>query len=183
MKIFGFGDKHESGILLASTFLLAILLFNYEEINKSNLYTMFFELSVAGLIGFILAGYYFNKDRSLQERERNEEQNKLKNEFEHRLRKCHSQIWLDVNRYHDDVIPLSSFRRIDSFLSDLVLAFKNFNSQDIDADRELNNASLLIKKHLHPVPVSDMTPMLDLSIVKQVLESLATKYHIDLTPA
>ncbi len=34
---------------------------------------MFYELSVAGFVGFILARYYFNKDKQLQKREKEEE--------------------------------------------------------------------------------------------------------------
>ena len=181
MNFLDFNKNQEAIILLVVTFQIVILFFQYDKIDRSNLLTMFFELSVAGFIGFILARYYFNKDRQLQRREKDEKQKKLKNDFEHRLRKSHSQIWVEVNR-PDGKVPSFSLIRIDSLLSETILSFKNFNRTDIDSERNIHNASMLIKKHIEN-DMDDSTKQMDLRLALNLLEKVGEVYHIDLTPA
>lgn len=180
MYFLGFNKNQQAVVLLIMTFLSVIIFFQHENINASNLLTMFFELSIAGFVGFILARYYFNKDRQLQQREKKEEENKLKNEFEHRLRKSHSQIGIEMSRF-DEKIPLLSLRRMDSLLTDTILSFQNFNKPDIDSAHDISNASMLIKKHIEK-DMNDSSQQQDLRIAIDLLEKVGERYHIDLTP-
>ena len=180
MNIFKFNKNQQAILLLFITFLIAILFFQKNTINESNIYTMFYELSVAGLIGFILARYYFNKDRQLQKREKEEEQNRLKNDFEHRLRKSHSQIWIEMSRQPRNVSN-PSLRKIDSLLNETIISFNNFDKTDIDSNKNIHNASMLIKKHLES-HMDDSSQSMDLRMALDLLENVGRKYHIDLTP-
>ncbi len=181
MTILDFNKKQEAIILLTLTLLVAVLFFNHDKLDNSNVLTMFFELAVAGFIGFILARYYFNKDRQLQKREKIEQKNKLKNEFEHSLRKSHSQIWIELNQPGQNTIPRSSLMRMDNLLSETILAFKNFAPTDLDSNKIIHDASMLIKKHIDS-PMSDHTLMIDLQLSLNLLGKIGEKYHIDLTP-
>ena len=181
MNFLDFNKNQEAVILLVVTFQIAILFFQYAQIDSSNLLTMFFELSVGGFIGFILARYYFNKDRQLQKREKDEETNKLKHDFEHRLRKSHTQIWIEMNRY-DGNLPSSSLIRIDNLLRDTTLSFTNFNKTDIDSERSIHDASMLIKKHIEN-DISDSIQQMDLRLALNLLEKVGERYHINLAPA
>lgn len=181
MNFLEFDKNQQAVVLLLITFFITILFFLYDEFDKSNLLTMFYELSVAGFVGFFLARYYFNKDRQLQKREKDEEQTRLKNDFEHRLRTSHTQIWIEMSRQQGDV-PSSSLRRIDSLLNETIRSFNNFNKTDIDSERNIHNASMLVKKHLEG-RMDDSSQQIDLRLAINLLEKVGLTYHIDLTHA
>ena len=141
---------------------------------------MIYELSFAGLLGFMFARYYFNKDRDLRRREIKGQKEKLKNDFEYRLRTSYVKVNQEINR-RDNVTSKFAFRRIDRFLSDTILSFKNFEPTDIDSDRDLYDASGLIKKHIETTTDANILTI-DLKRVLIHLERIGQKYHIDLTP-
>lgn len=178
--IFGFSKVEEAAILLASTVLFSLLFFLYEEIDKSNIFTMFIELGFAGLVGFILARYYFNKDRDLQTREKNEKEEKLRNEFEYRLKTAHVAVSRGINMERADILPQFSIQTLIDLLDDVILAYKNYDPTDIDSDKMLKRASALVGNHKETIMINAL--LLDLQSLLDIIEQMGKKYHIDLTP-
>ncbi len=78
-------------------------------------------------------------------------------------------------------VPSSSLRRIDSLLSEAIRSFNNFNKIDIDSEKNIHNASMLVKKHLEG-PMDDFSQQIDLRLAINLLEKVGQIYHIDLTP-
>lgn len=181
-NIINFNKNEQAIILLTLTILVSSLFFLFDKINKSNILVMIFGLTLASLLGFTLARYYFNKDRQLQKREHEERRNKSKNEFEHYLRKTHVKISQEIDRPVENIVPRFSLRRLDALLTETIQSFKNFDPTDMASDKELHNALMLIKKHSEAL-VSDNTIMIDLKLALSHLEKVGEKYHIDLTPA
>lgn len=179
-SIFGFSKVEEAAILLASTVLFSLLFFRYEEIDKSNIFTMFIELGFAGLVGFILARYYFNKDRDLQTREKNEKEEKLRNKFAYSLRTAHVAMSQEITMMGKGILPQFSIQTLIDLLGDVIFAFKNYDPTDIDSDKMLKNTSMLVEKHKETI-MTDVF-FLDLKSSLSIIEQLGKKYHIDLTP-
>lgn len=177
--ISGFSKVEQAIILLAFTMLFSILLFLYETINTSNIFTMFVELGFAGVLGFILARYYFNKDRDLQARENNEKEEKLRNDFEYRLRTAHVKMSQEINMAGAGILPSVSISTLIGLLDNAVLTFKNYRPIDIDYDKMLKYASALIEKH-EEIIKNDVL-LLDLKTSLDILEQIGEEYHIDLT--
>lgn len=167
-------------ILLILTTLITSLFFLYEKIDDSNILTMVYELSFAGLLGFMFARYYFNKDRNMRRREINAHKEKLKNDFEYRLRTSYARVSQAIDR-QGHITSKFTFNRIDRFLSDTISSFKNFEPTDIDSERDLHDASRLINKHIGKTTHTFVLRM-DLNSVLTRLERVGQKYHIDLTP-